>query len=154
VAQTTTGSVEERQPATLTRSTPAAAADRGRSRLAPIAAGLVTGVALASAAGAYLWTHRSQWLSIGGTTAPVSAVRPAEDEPLPLPAPSEVWLGRARALHAKGRLHEALQALEPIRAGDPLRAEADQERATIQTELIAAARGGGAPRQPGTPPRR
>jgi hypothetical protein len=65
-----------------------------------------------------------------------------------------VRLARARALHAKGRLHEALLALDAIRPGDALRAEADQERATIQNELLAAARGGGAARDLGAPPRR
>ncbi len=136
-----------------TRQKIGADATGSRSRVAWIATGVVGGVLLASLAGAYLWMHRSEWLSFGDVSTPAAAVRPV-DEPLPLPAPSEVWLARARALHAKGRLHEALLALDDIRPGDTLRAEADQERATIQAELLAAARGGGALREQGTPPRR
>ncbi len=126
---------------------------RGRSRVAWVAAGLVAGMILASLGGTYLWAHRSDWLVLGGTSNRARAVRPP-DEPLPLPAPSEVWLARARALHAKGRLHEALQALDAIRPGDALRADADQERATIQTELLAATRGGGVPPDQGASSRR
>ena len=121
----------------------------GRARLAWIAVGLVVGTVLASLGGAYLWTHRSDWLALGGAPNPASVVRPP-DEPLPLPSPSEVWLSRARTLHAKGRLHEALQALDAIRPGDALRPDADRERATIQNELLATTRGGG-PRGQGAP---
>jgi hypothetical protein len=129
-----------------------AAASDGRSRIAWIAVGLVAGIAIASIGGAYVWTHRSEWLAFSGAAAPAATVRPA-DEPLPLPAPSEVSLARARALHAKGRVHEALLALDAIRPGDALRSEADHERAMIQTELLAAARGG-TPRDQLAPRRR
>ncbi len=125
----------------------------GRARLAWAAFGLVAGMILASLGGMYLWTHRSEWLALGGVSSPAGAIRPP-DEPLPLPAPSEVWLARARALHARGRLHEALQVLDAIRPGDALRPDADQERATIQTELLAATRGGIAPRGQGASPGR
>lgn len=131
----------------------AVATAAGRSRLTLIASGLLGGLVLASLGGAYLWANRAEWLALDGGVSPAAAVR-AADEPLPLPAPSEVWLARARALHAKGRLHEALLALDAIRPGDALRSEADQERATIQNELLAAARGGGAGRDLGSPPRR
>jgi hypothetical protein len=125
----------------------------GRSRLVWVAVGVVAGMILASLGGVYVWTHRSDWLALGGTSSRTASVRPP-DEPLPLPAPSEVWLARARALHAKGRLHEAMQALDSIRLGDPLRPDADQERATIQNELLAAARGAGASRDQGAASRR
>ena len=48
-------------------------------------------------------------------------------------------LDRARALEARGRLHEALAALDLIRLTDPERAEGDRVRAEIQRQLIAMA---------------
>ena len=66
-------------------------------------------------------------------------VRPVQD-PIPVPTAAEASLARARTLHAKGRLREALAALDAVRAGDPLRSEADDLRATIQHELLATAR--------------
>jgi hypothetical protein len=50
-------------------------------------------------------------------------------------------MARGRDLYAKGKLHDALGALEAIRPGDPLRAQADTCRAAIQRQLLAAARG-------------
>lgn len=124
-----------------------------RLRIAWVAAGLIGGMALASLAAAYVWVHRSEWLELGSAAVPTAVVRPVDD-PLPLPAPSEVWLSRARALHAKGRLHEALLALDAIRPGDPLQPGADEERASIQKELLAAGRATSIPSVKGAPPRR
>ena len=56
-----------------------------------------------------------------------------------MPAAAEVWLARARSLHARGRLREALAALDAVRADDPLRPEVDDLRVTIQRELLATA---------------
>jgi tetratricopeptide (TPR) repeat protein len=69
-------------------------------------------------------------------------------EPVPVPAPSEVALRRARLLASKGRLHEALDMLETVRPGDPLRGEADDLEGAIQRQLLEsahAARGSPAP---------
>lgn len=74
-----------------------------------------------------------------GADAVPRATPPPVLEPLPVPGPSEVWLARARALHAKGRPHDALAALGSVRPGDPMQAEADELRATIQRELLTAA---------------
>jgi hypothetical protein len=122
------------------RSTTAGADSAGRARIAWVAAGVVTGVAFAALGITYVWARGGQWLPLPGASAPAAALR-AADEPLPLPAPSEVWLARARALHAKGRLHDAIRTLDGIRPGDALRAQADDLLATIQSELLAAARG-------------
>jgi hypothetical protein len=61
-------------------------------------------------------------------------------DPLPVPSASEVSLARATGWYKNGRLHDALAALDAIRPGDPLRARADELRATIQQKLLEAAR--------------
>jgi tetratricopeptide (TPR) repeat protein len=60
--------------------------------------------------------------------------------PLPVLSIAEVALSRGEALHARGRLHEALAALEAVPTGDPLRPRADVLTATIQRQLLSAAR--------------
>jgi hypothetical protein len=57
-------------------------------------------------------------------------------ESLPVAAPAEVSLARARAMYGKGRLREALGVLDGVRPGDPLRVQADELRATIQRQLL------------------
>ena len=71
-----------------------------------------------------------------------SASKPAvaRPEPLPIAAPSELALNRAKALEGSGHLREALEALETIRDGDPFRGEADQLRGVIQDALLRRAR--------------
>jgi tetratricopeptide (TPR) repeat protein len=63
-------------------------------------------------------------------------------EPLPVPSPAEVSLSRARTFYSKGRVRDALAALDAIRPGDPLRSQADDLRITIQRQLLATARNG------------
>ena len=48
-------------------------------------------------------------------------------------------IARAQAQFDRGHLHEALLALDAIGPGDPLSAEADQLKATIQLKLLEAA---------------
>jgi hypothetical protein len=69
------------------------------------------------------------------------ATAPPAADPLPVPAPTAASLRRARSLAERGHLHEALVALEVIRPEDSLRAEADALKASIQRQLLAAARG-------------
>jgi hypothetical protein len=59
--------------------------------------------------------------------------------PLPTPQPDDVALVRARAAYTRGRLHEALRALDSIPRGGRASAEADQLRTAIQRILLAAA---------------
>ena len=68
------------------------------------------------------------------TPAPV-----AREATLVLPSRGEAVLTNARALMASGHFHEALTALETVRATDPQRADADRLRADIQRQLIALA---------------
>jgi tetratricopeptide (TPR) repeat protein len=112
-----------------------------RSWIGWTAAGAVLGVAAVAITVAVLWARGEQWLPIGGGAIAGAAVR-ASEEPLPVPSASDVWLARASARHAKGHLHEALLALDAIGPGDALAADADKLRATIQEQLLAAARAG------------
>jgi len=123
-----------------------------RSWLGWIAAGVVLGMLAGALAITPGWALGDAWLPLDSGGTPASTTR-AGDDPLPVPSVSAVWLARARALHAKGHLHEALDALDGIRPGDALRTQADNLRATIQRQLLAAARAGeaGAPRPPDTP---
>jgi len=59
--------------------------------------------------------------------------------PLPVPAPTEVFVAQARELFAGGKLRDALRALDRVPVGDGLRAEADRLRGDIQRELLVVA---------------
>jgi len=115
----------------------AAAEKAGSSRVVWIATGVLAGLAAAGLV-AWIGLTRPDWLPVNTTAIapPTSHV----DEPLPVPAPSEVWLSRARTLYEDGRLRDALGALEAVRQSDPLKAEADELRAAIQRKLLDAAR--------------
>ena len=119
--------------------------ESGRSRMMWVAAGIVCGLLVAISAGVVLWIRGDAWLA--WTPPPVSGPSSAVSEPVPVPSASDVWMTRGRDFYAKGRLHEALGALESIRPGDPLRGQADACRAAIQRQLLAASRGADA-----TPP--
>ena len=103
---------------------PARARDRARHRRAGDDRALVGRVAVEPVAGSR------------------EPARPAVQDPLPVPSASEVSLARARSWSASGHLRDALTALDAIRPGDPLRAQADELRARIQQQLLdSAARG-------------
>jgi hypothetical protein len=106
---------------------------RAATLLLVLAIGLATGVLLMNAwsSGVLPWGPRP--------VAPAAPARTAPD-PLPLPTAAEVSLARARAWSESGRLRDALAALDAVRAGDPLRAQADELRARIQQQLLDAAR--------------
>jgi hypothetical protein len=75
------------------------------------------------------------------------------DDPLPLPAPTEIVLTRARTLAAAGRLRDALQALDGVTPADSLRPEADRLRSSIQQALLMGTGvGGNVPSTPASPP--
>ena len=81
--------------------------------------------------------------------APVAgaAVTP---EPLPVPRPSEVALGRARDLYQGGHLKAALAALDGVSDADPLSPEAARLRTELQRILLESA--GAAFSAAGAPP--
>jgi hypothetical protein len=79
------------------------------------------------------------WLSESRAVESAPTAQPVSVEPLPMVRASEVVLDRARSLHADGRLRDALRALDDIRLDDPVRVEADQLRAGIQKDVLAAA---------------
>jgi len=82
------------------------------------------------------------------------------DKALVVPSAAEAALARARALAIRGHLRragvpdaddmvalrEALRALDAVKLGDPLRAEADALRAQLQRALLSTVEGG-APRR-------
>jgi hypothetical protein len=140
--------VEPREPPTGTVETP------GANRAGWIAIGVVAGLG-AAAALAWLALNRPGWLPLGSTRPSIASVRMQED-PLPVPAPSEAWISRARTLYEKRQLREALTALEAVGYGDPLKSEADELRAAIQRLLLDAARArpASAPVTPAEGPRR
>jgi hypothetical protein len=111
-----------------------------RAWLVWIAAGAALGIAAVALTIGVLVARGEEWLPLGGGNS--GAVFRAAEEPLPVPSPSDVWLARGGTLYTKGHLRDALAALEPIRPGDPLSARADALRATIQRQLLAAARVG------------
>ena len=111
----------------------------GGSPLMWIATGVAAGLLVATVAAVLLWIRGDAWLA--WTPPPAATPTSVAAEPVPVPSASEVWMARGRDLYAKGRLHDALGALEAIRPGDPLRAQADSCRAAIQRQLLAAARG-------------
>jgi hypothetical protein len=107
------------------------------ARIVWVATGVLAGLA---AAGVVAWIAlaRPEWLPVATRSNAPGAVRAAE--PLPVPAPSEIWLSRARKLYEDGRVRDALRALESIGQSDPRRAEADQLKAAMQRTLLDAAR--------------
>ena len=111
----------------------------GPTRLVWIVAGGIAGVLLASLTLVSIGDRGAQWLGFtrGARTPPPARA----EEPVPVPAASELSIARARGLRSRGHLREALSALESIRHGDRFRAEADELRGLIQQELLAAARG-------------
>lgn len=129
---------------------PTAPLESTGSHVAWVISGIITGVLIAAGAGAYLWSRGDLWFTLDGTTG--VQVGPRPEPPLPLPATSEIAVARARALYEKGRLHDALRMLDSVRLGDAARPEADDLRARIQQDLLAAARG--LPAQPDSSGRR
>ena len=123
-------------PARPHRGDPAAGVGGREARLAWIITGIATGILLAALVGGYFWLAEDPFeLTIARTTAPALV-----DPPLPVPAPCEIRLSRARLLVQQGRLLEAQTVLE---AGDPdaLHRPAFEElRAAIQRQLIEAGR--------------
>jgi hypothetical protein len=125
----------------LPREAPAArAGGTRRSRLAWIAAGALLGIAAGAVVVTMVWAAGDDWFPIRRPSTPVAAARTV-DEPLRVPSTAEARMALACALHSKGRVREALAALDGIRPGDPVRSQADQLRAEMQKQLLAVSRG-------------
>jgi hypothetical protein len=109
-----------------------------RARIAWIAIGVCAGLGVAAVA-AWLWTGANGiWSTTSAAgTPPAAALQP---EPLLVPSSAEAALTRAVQLNSSGRLHDALDVLEGIRLGDPLRPQSDALRAAIQRQLLESGR--------------
>ncbi len=75
----------------------------------------------------------------GGLPRPRTAVSTRGDQSLPSPALSQIALRRARALFARGHLHEALAEVGRIGDDDPQSPEANRVKAEVQRALLDAA---------------
>jgi hypothetical protein len=123
----------ESAPQTLAVREAVVAAER-RSRLTWIAFGTLTGIVLGAVLLAAL-VSKGLIAWPAAVQNQVTTAAPLETA-LPVPSAGEIALSRAEALHARGRLREALVALEPIPYSDPLRGRADELMTTIQRQLL------------------
>jgi hypothetical protein len=80
----------------------------------------------------------SDWFPVQATTG-TPAVIVTPPSPLPVPSPTEAYVGQARSLFAGGKLRDALRALDRVPVADALRPDAERLRADIQRELLAVA---------------
>lgn len=94
------------------------------------------------AAAAVMLAARGDWnpWSVAGEPIARPPAAVAREVTLPTPRRADAALTRARSLVAGGHLHEALAALDEVRATDPRRADADRLRGDIQRQLLAVAR--------------
>ncbi len=108
----------------------------GSNRLTWIVTGVISGVLLAALILLSFGDQSTRWLGMGRDAR--AAVPARAEEAIPVPAASELSIARARALRARGHLRDALAVLKSVRYGDRFRADADELRAAIQQELLAA----------------
>jgi hypothetical protein len=119
---------------------PASAVERpSRGRISVMTLVLVLGIGFAVGASLVIYVDAMRSSQPGGTHTASAPVASRED-PLPVAAPAEVTMNKAKVLEAGGHLRQALEALSAIPYGDPLRDEADQLRGVIQDELLRRAR--------------
>ena len=116
-------------------------AAEGRQRSARwqwIASGLAAGIIVGAVALTWLVNRgMAPWPLL----APADVVATAPfTPPVPVPRRADLALARAEALYARGRLHDALSALQSVPAGDPVRARADALMSEIQRQLLANSR--------------
>jgi hypothetical protein len=116
---------------------------------------MAAGVALAIVTGLAAWFVASPATSAlwPPAFAPETIVAlPAASAPLPVPAPTEVYVAQGRELFAAGKLRDALRALDRVPLGDSLRPEAERLRGQIQRELLATSAPGAPGAVPSAPP--
>jgi len=128
----------QRQDPPRTATADVAANRSDRSWVGWVAAGVVLGFATAVVIVGVLWSRGDPWLPFDPAPAPESTR--AHEEPLPVPAASDVAFACAQSQYERGHLREALLALDAIGPGDPLSADADLLKGTIQSKLLEAAR--------------
>lgn len=115
--------------------------------------GLVSVVTLVGAVALYYDTPSS--LAGFWSATPVADRRftaPVTPAPLPVPLPAETYLREGRTLFARGKLRDALRAVDRVPVGDSLRQDADRLRGEIQRELLAVASAEGSSPAPLTSP--
>jgi len=118
----------------------ASGSNSGNARLKWIGGGVIAGIVLGAAALSLLLEGGAvAWPLFGGHAG---AAVPTLNAALPVPSVGELALSRAEALYARGRLLEALAALDRVPDGDAHRPRADDFAAAIQRHLLAAARSG------------
>lgn len=125
--------------------------DPGGRRWAPTVLAIAAVPLLVIAVGLALW-----WEPGVGNTEPgaAPATQARADVALPPPRLADLALRRARALFARGHLHEALAELEQVRPDDVVRPDADRLQAEVQRALLDATQGGsgaGTPESTGRP---
>jgi hypothetical protein len=112
--------------------------DSSRRRAVSPALMIASALAVAGACLAAIVLIRSGWGSAAATSqTPATPFAPVVREAvLAVPTRGEMALARARRLAAGGSLHDALSALELVRATDPQREDAEQLRSEIQHQLL------------------
>jgi len=84
-----------------------------------------------------------QWFVVESQAPPLPVVERVE--PPAVPSRGEVALLRARTLYGRGRLADALRALEGVEGEGDDRVEADRLKTTIQQMLLATGHGAASP---------
>jgi hypothetical protein len=114
-----------------------AVAARDPRRAPPILALLALCLLLVAAAFALRWDAFGSATSDAAPSEPVQLL-PHIDAPLPRPELADLAVRRAKALFARGHLHDALSELDAVREGDPQYVEAERLRADVQRALLEA----------------
>ena len=133
--------ITQATPLPLTRRSPQRDLQEGQPRSARwrwIASGLAAGIIVGAVALTWLVNRgMAPWpLLAPATTVASTPFTP----PVPVPRLADLALARGEALFGRGRLHEALTALQSVPVGDPLRGRADALAADIQRQLLADTR--------------
>jgi hypothetical protein len=121
-------------------STSVTVADAPARRITGYSAAVLLVTAAIGVLGVALWgltaPQPAAWPVFSSSSTATTAI-PWTPEPLPVPHASELYLSRARAFLANGRVHDALAMLDRIPVGDSLRLEADRVRADAQQRLLS-----------------
>ena len=103
-----------------------------------IASGLAAGIILGAVALTWLVNRGMAPWPLLAPAPPVAAA--PFTPPIPVPRLADLAMARGEALFTRGRLHEALTALQSVPPGDAVRPRADALVAEIQRQLLANSR--------------